>query len=239
MTASPQKILAIIPARGGSKAIPRKNIVDFCGKPMLAWSIEHAKACPRIGRIVVSTDDDDIADVATAWGAEVLERPAALGTDEATSESALVHVLDTLEVRDRYVPDLVVFLQATSPLRGDGDLEGAIDKLERENADSLVSVGPFHGFLWEITEEACRPLTYLPERRPRRQDIHAEYLAENGSFFVFRTDCLRKYDSRLGGKVTVFRQAMIDSFEINDPADLVWLREMYEVKKRLTEKNPS
>lgn len=233
MKIPPARILAIIPARGGSKAIPRKNIIDFCGKPMLAWSIEHAKACARIGRIVVSTDDDEIAEVAREWGAEVIERPAALGSDEASSESALVHVLDTLQAGESYVPEVVVFLQATSPLRGDSDLEGAIGTLEQENADSLVSVGPFHGFLWELTNPSCRPMTYHPERRPRRQEIHAEYVAENGSFFVFRTGVLRTYNSRLGGKIAVYRQAMVDSFEINDFEDLAWLRQMHEVKKRL------
>lgn len=231
------KVLAIIPARGGSKAIPRKNVVDFCGKPLLAWSIEHARACRRIDRIVVSTDDDEIAAVARTWGAEVIARPAELSSDEVSSESALVHVLDTLELREAYVPDMVVFLQATSPLRGDGDLDSAIATLEREGVDSLVSVGPFHGFLWKVTGSDCRPLTYDPVRRPRRQDLNAEYLAENGSFFIFRTTVLRTYNSRLGGKITIFRQALIDSFEINEPADLEFLREIHLVKQRLNTGN--
>lgn len=220
-------VLAIIPARGGSKAIPGKNIVDFHGKPMLAWSVEHALNSRRITRIVVSTDDPAIERVARDAGAEIIHRPAELSGDTASSESALVHVLDSLESTEGYVPDLVVFLQATSPLRGRDDLDQAIAKLEAEDADSLVSVGPFHGFLWEVTSEHARPLTYDPVHRPRRQDIKAEYLAENGSFFVFKTSILRRHNSRLGGKVTVFKQRLVDSFEINEPEDLEFLRQMH------------
>ena len=146
------KVLAIIPARGGSKAIPRKNLVEFGGKPLIAWSIEHARDCRHIDRTVVSTDDAvEIAEISRLWGAEIVERPPHLSTDTAGSEAALVHVLDTLE-KDGYVPDLVVFLQATSPLRGPGDLNEAIEALLAEGADSLVSVGPFHGFVWEIAQ---------------------------------------------------------------------------------------
>src|ERR1051326_3930369 len=108
-----RKILAIIPARGGSKGIPGKNVKLIDGKPMLAYSIEHARATPAITRIVVSTDSEEIANVARRYDAEVIWRPAEISGDTATSESALVDTLDQLAAREHYQPELVVFLQAT------------------------------------------------------------------------------------------------------------------------------
>src|SRR3954467_12096692 len=110
-------VLAIIPARGGSKGIPRKNVRPFLGKPLLAHTIEHARLAPSVTRVVVSTDDAEIAAIAGRHGAEVVTRPADISGDVAGSEAALRHVLDHLEAAERYEPDLVVFLQATSPLR--------------------------------------------------------------------------------------------------------------------------
>ena len=109
------KTLAIIPARGGSKGIPRKNVRLVAGKPLVAHSIEHARNTPAIQRVIVSTDDQEIADVARQYGAEVVLRPADISGDTATSESALVHVLDTLKEQENYEPDRVVFLQCKPP----------------------------------------------------------------------------------------------------------------------------
>jgi len=108
-------ILALIPARGGSKGIPHKNIRLLNGKPLIAYTIEQAQQTPAITRVVVSTDDAEIAGVAQKYGAEVVWRPAGLSGDTATSESALLHALDHLRDTEGYEPDLVVFLQATSP----------------------------------------------------------------------------------------------------------------------------
>ncbi|HAM70151.1 MAG TPA: acylneuraminate cytidylyltransferase, partial [Verrucomicrobiales bacterium] len=130
--------LAIIPARGGSKGIPGKNIRPVAGKPLVAWSIEHARQAPSISRVVVSTDDDAIAEVSRAHGAEVIRRPAAISGDTASSESALVHALEHLKETEAYDPELVVFLQATSPMRRAGEVQAAIDTLRREGADSLL-----------------------------------------------------------------------------------------------------
>ena len=123
-------VLAIIPARGGSKGIPRKNVRPLLGRPLLAHSIEHARQAPSVTRVVVSTDDAEIAAVARRFGAEVVDRPAEISGDAASSESALLHVLDHLRDAEGYEPDLVVFLQATSPLRRPGDVQGAIETLD-------------------------------------------------------------------------------------------------------------
>ena len=114
--------VAIIPARGGSRGIPRKNLRVIAGKPLLAYTIEHALATPSIDRVVVSTDDVEIGTVAARHGAEVIWRPAEISGDRASSEAALLHALDELAARDDYRPDLVVMLQATSPLRRPDDV---------------------------------------------------------------------------------------------------------------------
>jgi N-acylneuraminate cytidylyltransferase len=210
--------LAIIPARGGSKGIPRKNVLPMGGKPLLAWTIEAARAARRVDRVIVSTDSAEIAAVARELGAEVLDRPAALSGDEASSESALLHALDHLRDFQGYEPDLVVFLQATSPLRHLDDVGAAIDTLEREGADSLFSACPAHGFVWRLHEGRLSSLTYDYRSRPRRQDI-GEDLIENGSIYVFKPKILRECRNRLGGKVAVYRMDPFDSFQIDEPGD--------------------
>ncbi|MBI4915362.1 MAG: acylneuraminate cytidylyltransferase family protein [Acidobacteria bacterium] len=213
------KVLAIVPARGGSKGIPGKNLLALAGKPLIAYTIDQALATPTVTRLVVSTDSGTIADVALAHGAEVVRRPAPLAGDEAPSESALLHVLDELRAGEGYEPDLVVFLQATSPLRTAADIQQAIATLKREKADSLFSAGPSHGFLWRNGPAGPVPLNYDPQARPRRQEA-PEDLVENGSIYVFRPSVLRDLGCRLGGSIAVYRMSALDSWQIDEPADI-------------------
>ena len=213
------KVLAIVPARGGSKGIPGKNIVPLAGKPLIAYTIEQALATPRVTRLVVSTDSEAIAAVAREHGAEVVDRPADLSGDVAPSESALLHVLEHLTEGEGYDPDLVVFLQATSPLRSASDIEQAIATLEREHADSLFSAGPSHGFVWRNGPAGVVPLNYDPKLRPRRQEA-PEDLVENGSIYVFKPWVLRQLGCRLGGAVTFYRMDEFDSLQIDEPGDI-------------------
>jgi CMP-N,N'-diacetyllegionaminic acid synthase len=213
------KVLAIVPARGRSKGIPGKNLVPLAGKPLIAHTIEQALAAPRVARLVVSTDLDSIARVAQQYGAEVVPRPANLSGDDASSESALLHVLDRLKTSEGYEPDLVVFLQATSPLRSASDIEQAIATLDREHADSLFSAGPSQGFVWRNGPAGVVPLNYDPRLRPRRQEA-PEDLVENGSIYVFKPWVLRELGCRLGGIIAVFRMAALDSLQVDEPDDI-------------------
>jgi N-acylneuraminate cytidylyltransferase len=214
-----RRIVALIPARGGSKGIPRKNLAPLAGKPLLVHTLDQARATPAIDRIVVSTDDDEIARCAATWGAEVVRRPAELASDEAASEPALVHALDALRDDGGYEPDLVVFLQATSPLRRPGDVARAIATLEAEDADSLFSACPVHGFVWRRRAGELEALTYDPHQRQRRQDL-GEDLLENGSIYVFKPWVLRRHGNRLGGRVAVYPMDPLDSFQVDEPVDL-------------------
>ena len=121
------KTIAIIPARAGSKGIKDKNIIDFCGKPLIAWSIEQAKAAKCIDEVFVSTDGEKIANVAERYGAKVIWRPEELATDTATSEDAIIHAV--LEVEKKMSVKTVVFLQATSPIREKNDIDNAYNVL--------------------------------------------------------------------------------------------------------------
>ena len=212
------EILGIIPARGGSKGIPGKNIKLLGGKPLLAHSIEQLKRSPAVTRVVVSTDDAEIARVAEAYGAGVVRRPEAISGDKASSESALIHVLDHLQATEGYEPDLVVFLQATSPLRGERDIDATIEKLREEGADSAFSACHVEGFTWRSSPGELSP-SYDPVRRPMRQDLTSELLEENGSIYVFKPWVLRNFQSRLGGKVSVSMMSRLDSFQVDVPSD--------------------
>lgn len=212
-------ILAIIPARGGSKAIPRKNVQIVGGKPLIAHSIEHAKQSASITRIVVSTDDAEIASISREYGAEVIARPAEISGDTATSETALVHVLDTLEQTEKYVPELVAFLQCTSPVRHPNDIERAIITFRRENADSLLAAIPFQVFMWHEVDGEIKAMDYDPRQRPRRQDRNPQWI-ENGSFYLFKPSVLREFKSRLGGKIALHELDEWCSLDINGPRDL-------------------
>ena len=212
-------VCALIPARGGSKGIRGKNIRSFHGKPLLAHSIEAARLAPSVGRIIVSTDDPEIGSVAERYGAEFLRRPAELSDDTASSESALLHALDSLREAEGFEPDLVVFLQATSPLRKSGDVQNAIDLLMAEDADSLLSANRTPGFAWRVTKDAVTPVNYDPEKRPRRQEMTEYLVNENGSIYLFKPRVLREKNSRLGGKIAVYLMDALDSFEIDEPAD--------------------
>ncbi|MBI3637447.1 MAG: acylneuraminate cytidylyltransferase family protein [Candidatus Rokubacteria bacterium] len=164
-------VLALIPARGGSKSVPRKNLRLLAGKPLIAHSIRHAQRSACITRVMVSTDDAEIADVARAWGAEVpFLRPAELALDSTPDVPVFEHALRWLEHHEDYVPDVVVHLRATAPIRRVETVDRAItDFLARPDVDSLRSVSlaeqtPFK--MWFITGDSClEPVVGLPSHR--------------------------------------------------------------------------
>jgi len=209
-------IATIIPARGGSKGIPGKNIMPVAGKPLIAHSIEHGLQAGLSDGVYVSTDDDNIARVSKAHGARVIRRPSNLATDIATSESALLHAVEAIEKESGKRLDLVVFLQATSPVRTAADVDGAIETLRRENADSLFSGSPLADFcIWQSKGQELSSVSYDYKSRKRRQDFDGKYYLENGSIYVFKPDILRQYGNRLGGKMAIYEMEMWKSFEID------------------------
>jgi YrbI family 3-deoxy-D-manno-octulosonate 8-phosphate phosphatase len=214
------KILAVIPARGGSKGIPRKNVRPIGGKPLLGWIIGAARTSKRVDRVAVSTDDAEIASVAHRFGAEVIERPDSLSGDSASSELALLHALDFLRRSEGYEPDVLVFLQCTSPLTASEDIDGAIEAMEREGADTAVAVVPFHYFLWR-RDDSGDGLGINHEKRVRllRQDRDPQYL-ESEAVYVMKADGFRKARHRFFGKTALYEMSPERRWEIDDPVDI-------------------
>jgi N-acylneuraminate cytidylyltransferase len=220
-----KNVLAVIPARGGSKGILRKNLELVAGKPLVAWSIEVALKATWINRVVVSTDDPEIEQTALAYGAEVVIRPDEISGDGASSESALLHVLETLNSTEKYRPDVVVFLQATSPVRTSEDIDQAVSMVENEGYDSVLSVVPSHGFLWREGALGAESVNYDWAHRPRRQDMKPEY-RENGSIYVMTYQCLMKFHNRLGGRIGMHVMDETAGYEIDSPTDLEIVRHL-------------
>lgn len=211
---------AIIPARGGSKGIPGKNVRIVGGKPMIAHTIEAARAAERVDRVFVSTDDAEIARVAREWGAEVVERPAELATDTASSESALLHTLAELEASEGYRPELLVFLQCTSPLTTSGDIDGTVAALVDEEADTSLAVTPFHYFVWKHGAGGdVVGVNHDKSVRPMRQEREAQWL-ETGAVYVMRAEGFKEAKHRFFGKTALFEMPADRVAEIDEPEDL-------------------
>jgi len=223
-------IIAIIAARGGSKRIPKKNIALLGGIPLVAHTILQAKAAKFVRQVYVSTDDKNIAKVAEQYGASVIHRPKILASDKATVESALIHVLDSLNQAGQSDPDLVVLLQATSPLRKVHDIDGAIETLVKEKADSLFSACRDKGLMWLMKNKKLKSVNYNYHDRKREQDMGVQY-RENGSIYVLKPEILRKYSNRLGGKIAVYEMDIFHSVQIDEPEDVIFVDALRNLNK--------
>lgn len=214
------QVVTIIPARGQSKGIPRKNIVPVAGRPLLAWSIERALRSALVDRVFVSTDDDEIAAVSRQWEAEVVMRPPELATDGASSEAALLHALDAIEREHGVSIGTVVFLQATSPVRTLDDIDNALRRFRETGADSLFSCTTVRDFFtWEERDGRYVSLNYDFQNRPRRQEIRPRYL-ENGSIYIFTPKRFRQERNRLGGRIAIYEMPAWRSHQIDHDDDI-------------------
>lgn len=212
------RIISIIPARGGSKGVPLKNIKVLAGIPLISHSIRQSLASNLINATYVTTDSEDIGKIAHEEGARVIQRPKEFATDTASSESALIDAITQIEKHENYKPDLVVFLQCTSPIRNERDIDNAIHLLRKKNADSLLSVTENHRFIWEELDDTAEPINYDYKSRMRRQDLKPQY-AENGSLYIFRPADLIKYNNRLSGKIALYKMHPVTAYEVDTHLD--------------------
>jgi YrbI family 3-deoxy-D-manno-octulosonate 8-phosphate phosphatase len=210
-------VVAIIPARGASKRVPSKNLIEVAGQSLIEHTIGHALNAAAVDEVYVSTEDAEIAAAARRAGADVIDRPQELSGDTASSEAALLHALDVLSTRDGGDPELVVFLQCTSPVRRAGDIDAAVQILRDANADSLFSATENRDLLWRIHAGSPEPLNYNPADRRREQDMDPQ-IRENGSIYVFRPHVLRDQGHRLGGTTAVYEMDYWTSFQLDDPS---------------------
>jgi len=230
--AATMNIVAIIPARGGSKAIPRKNLIDFCGKPLMVWSIQQAKGSRHVNDVFVSSDDNEILVVAQKAGARTIVRPKKLAGDKSSSEDALSHALDQIERCQKKKVDIAVFLQATSPVRTSEDIDKAVEAFISLKADSLFSASPLEDYcVWKKNGQKLESFSYDYRKRGRRQDRKPLFL-ENGSIYIFKPQVFRRFCNRLGGKIAIYLMPFWQSHEIDEMVD-VELCQFYMIKNIL------
>ncbi|WP_119728649.1 acylneuraminate cytidylyltransferase [Thermomonospora amylolytica] len=219
------RVVCVIPARGGSKGIPRKNLALVGGRPLVARAVKSALAAPHVDVVAVSTDDDEIALVARAAGAQVIRRPDDLSGDTASSESALLHALDQLDGE----PEVTVMVQCTSPFIDPADLDAAVRRVLDGEADSVFSGLETHEFQWRsIGARGVTGVGHDPAHRPRRQD-RAPHYRETGAFYVMRTAGLREHRHRFFGRIDVQPVPTAHAVEVDEPADLELVRAIAQI----------
>lgn len=213
-------IISIIPARGGSKGIPRKNIKLLNGKPLIYYSIEASNSCNFISKTFVSTEDDEISEISKKLGSQVIKRPLNLANDKSSSIDVIFHVLDYLEDKNS-LPEIFVLLQPTSPLRTSKDITNAIELFKSNECDSLVSVSELNhqsllnfslneGYLVQNTEKEFF--------NSRRQDLPTYYVL-NGAIYITTPDFIRKNKSFYGDRTIPYLMPKERSIDLDTPLD--------------------
>jgi N-acylneuraminate cytidylyltransferase len=210
------KVISIIPARGGSKGIPDKNIMDFCGHPLINWTIWNCIQSEYISDIYVSSDSESILDsYFTSRHNKIhkIKRPIELAQDDSSSEDAILHVLEGI----KEPIDYVVFPQVTSPLRHMEDIDEAIDKIIEDGTDSLFSVNELKDFC--VWDDKGNSVTYDYKKRGIRQEKKPYYL-ENGSIYVFKPEIFKHEKNRLCGSRSMYFMPFWKSYEIDTMEDI-------------------
>lgn len=208
------KNVVLIPARGGSKSIPYKNIKLFNGKPLIAWSIIEAKKLSFVDEVYVSTDSKKIALIAEEYGAKTVSRSDESATDGASTESCMI------EFAQQYEFENIILLQATSPLTTKDDIYNAFFVFDRYKYDSVLSVVEFKRFIWDfpVGTKGAYPLNYNYLSRPRRQEIEARYI-ENGAIYITKREFLLESKCRLSGRIGLSVMKPATYFELDEPDD--------------------
>ncbi|OQD52550.1 transferase [Streptomyces phaeoluteigriseus] len=236
LQAGVRRVLAVIPARGGSKGVPAKNLASVGGVPLVARAVRECLATRLVTDVVVSTDDQAIAVAAREAGAEVVLRPAAIAGDTATSEAAVLHAMDTHEALHGAAVDAVLLVQCTSPFIVREDIDGVAAAVVENGADTAVTVAPFHGFVWRDGTAGSTDSTDSTDStgggfgvnhdksyRPRRQD-RPQDLLETGAAYAMDAAGFREHGHRFFGRTDLVRTDPARVLEIDDPHDLARAR---------------
>lgn len=231
------KFLVVVPARGGSKGIPMKNIYPVNGKPLLTYSLEMMRQVSFDGDIVVSTDSEQIKEVAAQTSCiEVVDRPQEISGDKASTESALLHALRIMEARKGYSYDAVVTLQATSPLRKVDTIKACLDKFEadRDKYDALLTLTETRTDYW-IKEGEDHYRRLYPDAPRRRQDREPIYI-ENSAVYITDRQSLLETGSVLGYHVNGYVIPEKEGVDINEPIDIILAEELIKMERDMDEK---
>jgi len=218
--------VAVIPAKGRSVGVARKNLAPVGGVPLVVRAISACRAASRIGLTVVSTEDDEVAKTAEDAGAVVVDRPRLLAGDEASSESVVKHALEVIATQRQWLPRCTLLVQCTSPFLAAADLDRLVELLDSGQADSCFTAAPTHRFLWRQGPggEACA-VNHDAAGRLRRQDRQAEFV-ETGAAYGFLTQPFLEVGHRFFGRVRLVETDPARAIEIDDPADLDLARAM-------------
>lgn len=221
-----KRVLALVTARAGSKGLPGKNLRPMCGKPLIAWTIEQGLASRYIDKLVVSTDGEEIAQVARAYGASVpFLRPPELASDDASSMDVILHALDILEKSEEYY-DLLVLLEPTSPLRDTADIDGAIELCDgRQGLASVVGVAKAEvchpAFLFQQRKGFLEPISGAQPTGLRRQDLVEDYYFLEGSVYISPVPMLRREKSFYHRATVPWIVSRYKAIEIDELADFI------------------
>tara|TARA_S200000501_G_scaffold359327_1_gene385083 strand:+ start:496 stop:1158 length:663 start_codon:yes stop_codon:yes gene_type:complete len=214
------KILAIIPARGGSKRLKNKNIKIFNKKPLIASTIEIAQKSKFINEIYLTSDDNKILKIGKRYKIKTIKRPKKFSNDTINVDVSLRHAY--LKYKKKF--DYIVTLQPTIPLRTIQDIDASINKIINDKADSLLTVFKRHSFFWEKSGRYYRPINYSFKKRPRSQDV--EHYQENGAVYVTKPEILINSYNRLGGKISIYIMNFWKSFDIDDIEDFKYVEKL-------------
>ena len=225
-------VLSIIPARGGSKGIPLKNLIKIKNKPLLHYTVKASLKSKFVNRTIVSTDSSKIAKVALSLGSEVIIRPKKLANDTIGLEPTINHVLEYLKNTENYVPDIILILQNTSPLRNSTHIDEALILLKNKKYDSILSGFSYYTFLWKKQKDSTiKPVTYNPNKRPNHQKMD-EQLYENGAFFITTLSAFKKSNCRISGKIGFYKMPIELSYNIDTVEDLNNVKRMMNLMKK-------
>jgi len=218
--------LAIIPVLVGSKENSNYSL-DFCGKPLFAWSIDQAKEAKTVDQVYVYSDNEQMLDIANKFGVIPIDRSKELANDTTTSDQILLQALDKIELSTGSIPTIVVFLQANFPFREPEDIDVAVKKLLKTKADSLFSMSVLNNLLWNREGNELKRLNFSLIERCKGQSREPLYF-ENGSIYVFRAEILRKNNNYLGGKISTFEMPFWKSYKIETMEDIELFKSCFE-----------
>ena len=214
----------MIPARGGSKGIVKKNLYKFCDKPLIFWSILQAKQSKLVDKVVVTSDDDEILLYCQKLGVTVIKRPKKISGDNASSEEALIHATKKLNLTN----DLIIFLQATSPLRLPRDIDNSILQSKKSNSRILFSGSKLEDIIiWEHFKNKLKCINADWKKRKPRQEHEKNYIIENGSIYIFPSSHLLKFKNRMSSKMDIYFMKSWQSFEIDTLDDLKFCEKLF------------
>ncbi len=212
---------AVILARAGSKGIPKKNLIDFCGFPLIYWTIKQCLKSKNIGKVWVSSDGENILNYSQKLGCSTIKRPPELASDLSSSEDGWIHAVNYIEENENRKIESIIVPQVTSPLRKSDDFDNGIEIFFNEGLDSLFSCTTVEDlFFWKMDPSGkYHSINYDYLNRQRRQDNPKQYI-ENGSFYILDTKMLRDTGNRFGNKIGVSKMEFWQTFEIDSQDDL-------------------